>query len=60
MSNKSVFEDSIVELCKSLSPEKIKRLDSILTQEKKEEEIIKDIVEEFPNFKLIYVSNLSK
>lgn len=57
---KKVFEDSIVQLCKILSPEKIQRLDFILTREKDEEEIIKDIVKEFPNFKNIYTAKLAK
>ncbi|KKU15968.1 MAG: hypothetical protein UX25_C0049G0004 [Candidatus Woesebacteria bacterium GW2011_GWC2_45_9] len=54
-----VFEDSIADLCKTLTPEKIKQLDFILTQEKDEEEIIKEIVEKFPHFKIIYVARLA-
>jgi len=57
---KKVFEDSIVELCKSLTPEKVKMLDFILTQEKDEAEIIKDIVSKFPNFKIIYAARLAE
>lgn len=57
---KKVFEDSIVELCKTLTPEKIKQLDFILMQEKNETEIIKDIVEKFPHFKIIYAARLSE
>lgn len=60
MRNKNVFENSIVELCKTLSPEKVKWLDSILTQEKDEAEIIKDIVMKFPNFQIIYAAKLSE
>lgn len=57
---KKVFEDSIVDLCKTLSAEKLKELDAILTQEKEEEEIIKDIVEKFPHFKVIYAAKLAE
>lgn len=57
---KKVFEDSIVHLCKTLSPEKTQRLDFILTQGKDETEIIKDIVKEFPNFKIIYAARLAE
>lgn len=55
-----VFEESIIDLCKTLTPEKVKELDSILTQEKEELEIIKDIVKKFPNFKIIYAARLSE
>jgi len=49
-----IFEDSVVELCKTLPHGKVKILDSILSQEKNETEILKDIVGEFPNFSTIY------
>ncbi len=55
---KKVFVDSIVDLCKTLTPEKIEQLDRILTQEKDEPEIIKEIVEKFPHFKIIYAAKL--
>lgn len=55
-----VFRDSIIDLCKTLTPEKIKELDSILTQEKEESEIIKNITEKFPNFQIIYAAKLSE
>lgn len=48
------FEDSIVELCKTLSSERIIILDNILSQKKDEITILKDIVHEFPNFQIIY------
>lgn len=57
---KKVFENSIVDLCKTLIPEKINQLDFILTQQKNEEEIIKDIVEKFPHFKVIYAAKLAE
>lgn len=57
---KKIFEESIIDLCKTLTPEKIKQLDSILTQEKDEEAIIKDIVEKFPNFQIIYATKLAE
>jgi len=57
---KKVFEESIVDLCKTLTPDKIEQLDRILTQEKDETEIIKDIVEKFPNFQIIYAAKLSE
>ena len=57
---KKVFEDSIVDLCKTLTPEKIEQLDVILTQEKNESDIIKDIIEKFPNFQIIYAAKLSE
>ena len=57
---KKVFEDSIVYLCKTLTPEKIEQLDVILTQEKNESDIIKDIIEKFPNFQIIYAAKLSE
>ncbi|OGG13867.1 hypothetical protein A2773_00025 [Candidatus Gottesmanbacteria bacterium RIFCSPHIGHO2_01_FULL_39_10] len=56
----NVFNDSIIDLCKTLTPEKIKELDYILTQEKEESEIIKNIIEKFPNFQIIYASKLSE
>lgn len=59
-SAKKVFEESIVELCKTLTPEKIDQLDRILTQEKDETEIVKDIVEKFPNFQIIYAARLAE
>ena len=55
-----VFEDSIADLCKTLSPGKIKELDFILTQEKDEEEIIIDIVKKFPHFQIIYAAKSSE
>lgn len=55
-----VFRDSIIDLCKVLTPEKIKELDQILTQEKEESEIIKNIVNRFPNFQIIYAAKLSE
>ena len=57
---KKAFAESIVDLCKTLTPEKIKQLDYILTQEKDEAEIIKDVVEKFPNFQVIYAEKLSE
>jgi len=56
----NVFRDSIVDLCKILSTEKITELDYILTQEKEESEIIKDIVKQFPNFQIIYAAKLAE
>lgn len=58
-SNK-VFKDSIIDLCKVLTPEKIKELDDILTQKKEESDIIKNIIEKFPNFQIIYAAKLSE
>lgn len=55
-----VFRESIVDLCKVLTPEKIKELNHILTQEKEESEIINDIIEQFPNFQIIYAAKLAE
>lgn len=57
---KTAFAESIVDLCKTLTPEKVKLLDNILTQEKDESEIIKDVVDKFPNFQIIYAAKLSE
>ncbi len=54
------FKDSIIDLCKTLTPEKINELDYILTQKKEESEIIKNIIEKFPNFQIIYAAKLSE
>lgn len=57
---KKTFEDSIIQLCQSLPPEKLQTLDSILTREKDEVEILEDIIKEFPNFKDIYAKKLAE
>lgn len=57
---KKAFTESVIDLCKTLTREKIKQLDYILTQEKDESEIIKDIVKKFPNFQIIYAAKLSE
>lgn len=60
VSIKRAFEDSVVELCKTLSSDKLHILDSILTQEKDDPDIIAGIVTEFPNFKDIYAKKLAE
>lgn len=54
------FENSIVELCHSMGKDGVKKLDTLLTQEKDHLQILADINNAFPQFQDLFSKELSK
>lgn len=59
-SAKNAFLESIKELCRTLSPEELQKLDRLLTSNKSEIEILRDVIITFPTFKQLYKEHLSQ